>query len=236
MVAWTNTRDEGTRALRVLIHGTAGVGKTRLAATVPDPSRCLIALVEDGALSLCDIEMPAVRITCARDMREVCRVLQSPDGERIDVFYIDSLTAFAEMVLFEEKAQTRDPRKAFGVMQDTINEFLVGVMPQLPQHVFATAKQELIQTDEGDRWVPNFPGQTLVKKSPVSHAFDACWAMHCDVDADGNAKRWLQTQLHANPKFSAKTRDPLGRIGAREEPNLASIISRLCPPKQPENK
>jgi len=236
-IKWTNTRTDDPRPLRILLHGESGAGKTHLARTVPDPSRCLLAMVEDGALSLADVDMPAARILRSADLDEVCKVLASSKGKAIDWLYVDSITAWAEMILHEELAATPDPRRAYGGMQDRVKRWLAGTMATMPQHVVCTAKQERIQSDTNKRTmhVPNMPGQTLTHKSPIAHDFDAVWCLQVREDSDGTAQRWIQTQLAADPGNLAKTRDPWGRVQPWESPDLAAIAAKLCTHPQQES-
>ena len=226
---WGKTNDGSGKPLRILIHGESGAGKTYLSRTVPDPSRALIVAVEDGTLSLADVDMHTVTLDKASDLPAVLDIC-ARKTDAIDWIIIDSLTAWAEMALHEAQQQARDGRAAYGMMQDTVKRFLGADMPRSPQHIVCTAKQERVLTADGAKMVPNMPGQTLTHKSPVAHDFDAVWCLHVmRGDDEAPAQRWLQTDPSADPSKLCKTRDPWGRVRAMEPANLAALAAKLRP-------
>ena len=225
-IRWSKTDDTQGKPLRVLIHGASGAGKTYLARTVPDPSKCVLVAVEDGALSLADVNMHVARIEKSDDLADVfAAVANKPE---IGWIYVDSITEWAEMILFEEMAKTSDGRRAYGEMQNKVKYFLGAIMPRAPQHVVCTAKQEAIQTDVGRVLVPNMPGATLVHKSPIAHSFDCVFCLHV-VDGEAGGVRMLQTDMAAGPNYLSKTRDPWKRVKPMEPANLAAIAAKLRP-------
>jgi len=235
-ITWGKTDAVDEVRLRVLLHGESGAGKTYIARTVPDPSRALVVLCEDGGLSLADINMTTAKLAQSSDLEALCVILRGERGRAIDWLIIDSLSAWADMVLAEELAKTSNSgnqnhgMRAYGAMQDRVKAWLHRTMPTLPQHVLCTAKQERVQTDEGQRLVPYMPGRTLTHKSPVAHDFDAVWCLHVVKGAEGEpTRRLLQTQADADPACLAKTRDPWGRIKSWEAPDLASLAARMTP-------
>jgi len=229
-IRWKKTNDPGGKPLRLLVHGASGAGKTWLARTVPDPSKCVFVAIEDGALSLADIEMNVAVLEQSDDLFRLFELLEG--RPEIEWIYIDSLTEWAEWILHEEMQKTTDGRKAYGELNNKVKYFLSGVMARAPQHVVATAKQSTTHSDTGRVLSPSMPGATLSEKTPVAHMFDCCWCLHVVPDGEGGATRQLQTDLSANPRYASKTRDPWGRIRPMEPANLAQLAAKL----RPENK
>jgi len=188
--------------------------------------------VEDGTLSLADVDMHVARIKQASDLDSICATLATKT-DAIDVMIVDSLTAWAEMVLQEQLAATKDGRAAYGQMQTIVKRFLQLTMPSVPQHVICTAKQERVMTETGNKLVPNMPGQTLTHKAPVAHDFDFVWCLQVVKDGDNAGKRYLQTDPAADPRYLCKTRDPWGRVQPIEPADLGRLFAKLRPAAEP---
>ena len=226
---WSRTSKHEDRKLRILIHGQSGAGKTWMARTVPDPSRCRLIAIEPGELSLADIDMPMVRLSKPSELDAVCKMLALPkNAAKFDWVYLDSLHALAEEILVDELSKNKDGRAAYGEMQRKVIGAIRDSLNMLPQHVVCTCRQERVLLDGRQVFVPGLPGQTLTHKSPIAHEFDAVWALVVQAGKDGEpASRWLLTDASADPSQTAKTRDPWGTIEAWERPDLASIAARL---------
>ena len=105
---------------------------------------------------------------------------------------IDSLSEIAEVVLSTEKRSAKDPRAAYGEMQDQVSS-LIRAFRDLPQkHVYMSAKAERSQSETGALlYAPSMPGNKLGQSLP--YFFDLVFALRCESDADGAIQRIIQT-------------------------------------------
>ena len=238
-MTWTTTNAAQTRRLRILLHGQSGAGKTYAIRTLPDVSRVALIAAEDGTLSLSDLPIQCRRLAHPRDLASA---LEQVGGERgaaaFDWVILDSLTAWAEnhlanlLLLPNEKGQL-DGRAAYGnLARDAVD--VIQRLHALPQHVLVLCKTERAIIDGAVLRVPSMPGQQLTHKSPIAHHFDAVWAIHVMGDK-GDTYRQIQTDLSADPRCEAKTRDPRGVIQPWEPADLGDLSRRLLGTSEPES-
>lgn len=217
--------------VKILVHGPAGVGKTVLAATLPGET--LIIGAENGLLSLqpanqmrlfgASRNLPVVKIKNASELGEAYDLVAGPHGKHFESIAIDSLSEIAELVLASEMKQCKDPRKAYGTMQDTMTRY-IRLFRDLPgKNVYMSAKQDREKDGEGIiLFGPSMPGRVLTQG--VAHFFDEVFALYVTPkDASGNTYRVLRTR--PDVQFSAKDRS--GALAELEEPNLAKIIAKI---------
>lgn len=214
------------QGLKILVHGFAGAGKTRLCATTGDLERTLIISAEAGLLSLRQIAIPTVTVRSLADLQGIYRWLA---GERPGYQWLclDSLSEIAEVVLAAEKAATRDPRQAYGALQDRMLA-LVKSFRDLPgYHVVMTCKSERVKDDATGALltVPLLPGQKLAQHLP--YLFDEVLYLRVfqEVDPDGQPiiSRALQTQRDAQ----TEAKDRSGALALFEPPDLARLYARI---------
>jgi hypothetical protein len=132
----------------------------------------------------------------------------------------------AEILLAQEKAKSKDPRRAYGevieVMIKTMRRFR-----DLPMHVVFIAKQ----SRERDEKTGMFHYQAMMvgAKLPtqIPYFFDEVLVLRTFDDENEEGKtvtsRWLQTKLGQN--YIAKDRS--GKLEEFEETNLTAIINKL---------
>lgn len=220
------------QGVKILVYGPAGIGKTVLAATLPDET--IIVSAEGGLLSLqpanlirmfgASREIPVIKIKSGADFIEAYNfIATSAHAKHFGSVGIDSLSEIAEVVLTAELTVAKDPRQAYGAMQDTMAKY-IRLFRDLPnRHVYMSAKRDREKDDKGVMlYGPSMPGKNLLQSVP--HFFDEVFSLEMSTPAaDGSSYRFLRTR--ANIQFQAKDRS--GALDEIEEPNLAKVISKI---------
>lgn len=204
--------------VKVLVYGQAGAGKTYLASTVPTP---VILSAEAGLLSIRDFDLPYLKISSIQDLHQAAEWIGSSEAANFETVVVDSLSEIAEVVLADEKLRCKDPRQAYGIMQDTMAQ-IIRMFRNLPRHVYMTAKVER-QKDELDRifYYPCIPGNKASQALP--YFFDEVFALRCERGEEGAMVRTLQTETDG--LWLAKDRS--GKLAPWEEPDLGVIFNKI---------
>ena len=221
----TNTKDIAAKHIKVLVHGGAGAGKTRLCATTG--GKPIILSAESGLLSLAGYDIDVIEIKEMQDLYEAYSFLQT--DQVYDWVCLDSISEIAEVVLEAEKRKTNDPRKAYGELQTT----MMGLMRSfrdLPKNIYFAAKQEKVKDEVtgGLVYAPSAPGQKIGQAMP--YLFDEVFALHSWKDETGQIQRAFQTQKDA--QYEAKDRS--GKLEMIEPPDLAHIYQKIIGQKPDE--
>lgn len=206
--------------VKVLVYGQAGAGKTSLIPTLPSP---VILSAEGGLLSIAGHDLPFIEISDIATLREAYEWLtSSAEAAQFKSVALDSISEIAEVVLNAEKKATKDPRQAYGAMQEQVTD-IVRAFRDLPgRHVFFTAKVEKAADEQGRiLYAPSMPGNKLAQQLP--YFFDEVFALRIERDADGNNQRALMTS--GDGLWQAKDRS--GRLDAWEAPDLGAIIAKI---------
>jgi hypothetical protein len=237
-VKLTNTREAAKLSgLKITVYGASGSGKTRLCATTGEPT--VIISAESGLLSLRNYDIPVIEVKTIEDVIDAYQFLStSHEGQQFSFVCLDSLSEIAEVVLSAEKKATRDPRQAYGALQERMYE-LIRAFRDLPErNVYFSAKMasekvDIVETRTtgaittqvavGTRvtYGPSLPGTKLGQALP--YFTDLIFAMRVEKDADGNPTRWLQTQ----PDDAYVAKDRSGCLDAFEAPDLAAIAAKV---------
>ena len=213
-----NTKDVTANYVKILVHGPAGSGKTRLCGTTG--GKPIILSAESGLLSLRGQDIDVIEIKNMDDLREAYSFLQSDD--KYDWVCLDSVSEIAEVVLSTEKGKTNDPRKAYGEMQE-IMMTLMRSFRDLPKNIYFSAKQDRIKDEVtgGILFGPSASGQKIGPAMP--YLFDEVFALHSWKDNEGNIQRALQTIKDA--QYEAKDRS--GSLDMVEPPDLGAIYKKI---------
>lgn len=214
-----STKDLHTNGVKMLAYGQAGAGKTRLCATLPSP---VVLSAESGLLTLADHDVAYVEIQTMADLADAYQWLtESPEAAHFESVALDSISEIAEVCLAHEKANTKDPRQAYGAMQDQVAQ-LVRSFRDLPgKHVYMSAKVDKSQDEMGRMlYAPSMPGNKAAQGLP--YFFDEVFALRIE-DVDGETQRMIQTQ--PDPSWSAKDRS--GQLNQWEAPDLGAIIRKI---------
>jgi phage nucleotide-binding protein len=205
--------------VRVLVYGQAGAGKTSLIRTLPNP---LVLSAEAGLLSIQDADLAYIEIKTIEDLREAYSYIVGEGSASFESIALDSISEIAEVILNAEKKATKDPRQAYGAMQEQVSD-LIRAFRDIPgKHVYMSAKLEKSQDEMGRLlYAPSMPGNKTGQQLP--YFFDEVLALRVERDAEGNVQRALMCD--SDGLWQAKDRS--GKLAAWEAPDLGAIIEKI---------
>jgi phage nucleotide-binding protein len=206
--------------VKLLVYGQAGAGKTSLIPTLPNP---IVLSAEGGLLSIQDAELPYLEITTMAELQEAYKWLtESAEAAQFESVAIDSISEIAEVCLNYEKKVNKDPRAAYGAMQEQMAD-IIRVFRDLPaKHVYMSAKLEKTQDEMGRiLYAPSMPGNKTGQSLP--YFFDEVLALRVERDAEGNSQRALMCD--SDGLWLAKDRS--GKLESWEAPDLSMIINKI---------
>jgi len=215
-----STKDLHTNGVKLLVYGQAGAGKTSLIRTLPNP---VVFSAEGGLLSLAQDNIPFIEVTDMATLTEAYKwVTESDDAKKFDSVALDSISEIAEVVLSSEKKKSKDPRQAYGALQEIIGDLIRAFRDIQGKNVYFSAKLEK-QSDELGRMLywPSMPGNKTGQQLP--YYFDEVLALRIEKDADGQTQRALMCD--SDGLWTAKDRS--GRLDAWEAPDLGAIINKI---------
>lgn len=205
--------------VKLLVYGQAGSGKTSLIKTLPNP---IVLSAEGGLLSLQDDELPYIEITSMDDLKEAYAWMSTPEGMQFESVALDSISEIAEVVLNFEKKIAKDPRQAYGAMQEQMADIIRSFRDLPGRHVYMSAKLEKTQDEMGRvLYAPSAPGNKTGQSLP--YFFDEVLALRVERDADGKPQRALMCD--SDGLWQAKDRS--GKLDAWEAPDLGAIIAKI---------
>lgn len=219
-ISLKRTGDVSALNVRLLVYGAAGAGKTSLIPTLPSP---LVLSAEGGLLSIKGADVPFIEIKSMDDLKEAYQWLtESEEAAQFKSVALDSISEIAEVVLTAEKATAKDPRQAYGALQDQM-QMIIRAFRDLPgKHVYFSAKMEKAQDETGRiLYAPSMPGNKLAQQLP--YFFDEVLALRVEKDAEGVPQRALMCQ--SDGLWSAKDRS--GRLDAWEGADLGAVINKI---------
>lgn len=218
-VSVKRTRDLSRGGVKLLVYGAAGAGKTSLIKTLPNP---IVLSAEGGLLSIQDADLPYIEIATIDDLRQAYSYIVSEEGAAFESVALDSISEIAEVVLNAEKKIAKDPRQAYGAMQEQMGD-LIRAFRDLPgKHVYMSAKLEKSQDEMGRMlYAPAMPGNKVGQSLP--YFFDEVLALRVEKDAEGNTQRALMCDTDG--LWQAKDRS--GKLAAWEAPDLGAIIEKI---------
>jgi len=117
-----STKNLCENGVKVLCYGAAGAGKTSLIPTLPNP---VVLSAEGGLLSIARADVPFIEISSMDALREAYEWLtKSDEAKAFQSVAIDSISEIAEVVLNYEKKHNKDPRAAYGSMQEQMADVI----------------------------------------------------------------------------------------------------------------
>jgi phage nucleotide-binding protein len=206
--------------VKVLVYGQAGAGKTSLIKTLPSP---IVLSAEGGLLSIQDADLPFIEITSMTELQEAYTWLTSSDeAKAYKSVALDSISEIAEVCLNTEKKATKDPRQAYGAMQEQMADIIRAFRDLPGRHVYMSAKLEKTQDEMGRvLYSPSMPGNKTGQALP--YFFDEVLALRVEKDGDGNTQRALMCD--SDGLWLAKDRS--GKLDAWEAPDLSAVIAKI---------
>jgi len=218
-----NVKTTGSMAangVKVLVYGQAGAGKTSLIKTLPSP---IVLSAEGGLLSIQDADLPFIEITSMTELQEAYTWLTSSDeAKSYKSVALDSISEIAEVCLNTEKKATKDPRQAYGAMQEQMADIIRAFRDLPGRHVYMSAKLEKTQDEMGRvLYAPSMPGNKTGQALP--YFFDEVLALRVEKDGDGNTQRALMCD--SDGLWLAKDRS--GKLDAWEAPDLSAVFAKI---------
>jgi phage nucleotide-binding protein len=206
--------------VKLLVYGAAGAGKTSLIPTLPNP---IVLSAEGGLLSIQDAELPYIEITTMAELQEAYKWLaESAEAAQFESVAIDSISEIAEVCLNYEKKVNKDPRAAYGAMQEQMADIIRAFRDLPAKHVYMSAKLEKTQDEMGRiLYAPSMPGNKTGQSLP--YFFDEVLALRVEKDAEGATQRALMCD--SDGLWLAKDRS--GKLDAWEAPDLTVIINKI---------
>ncbi len=237
-VKLTTTRDAAQlNGVKVTVFGAAGSGKTVLCSTTGAPT--IILSAEGGLLSLRHFDIPVIEVKSIEDVAEAYQFLaNSSEAKQYEWVCLDSLSEIAEVCLASEKKLSRDPRQAYGALQEHMYRLIRDFRDLPGRNVYFSAKMasekvDIVETRTtgaltsqvavGSKvtFAPSLPGVKLGQALP--YFTDLVLALRVEKDEDGNPSRWLQTQ--SDDSYNCKDRS--GSLAPFEAPDLAAIAAKV---------
>lgn len=205
---------------KFLVYGNSGVGKTCLIPTMPKP---IVLSAEGGLLSIKDSNLPFIEIASISDLQEAYSWLsESSEAKGFQSVALDSISEIGEVVLNHERKQTKDPRQAYGAMQEQITDIIRAFRDLPAKNVLFIAKCEKSQDETGRMlYAPSMPGNKTGQSLP--YFFDEVLALRVEKDGDGNTQRALMCD--SDGLWLAKDRS--GKLDAWEAPDIGLIIDKI---------
>ena len=206
--------------VKVLVYGQAGAGKTSLITTLPNP---IVLSAEGGLLSIQDANLPYLEIGNMETLKEAYEwLLGSSEAKSFESVALDSISEIAEVVLNYEKKIAKDPRQAYGSMQEQMADIIRAFRDLPNRHVLMTAKLEKTQDEMGRiLYAPSMPGNKTGQA--LAYFFDECLALRVEKDAEGVTQRALMCD--SDGLWLAKDRS--GKLSPWEAPDLSEIIAKI---------
>ncbi len=218
-----NVKTTGSLAangVKVLVYGQAGAGKTSLVKTLPSP---IILSAEGGLLSIRDADLPYIETSDMDTLHEAYKWLTSADeAKAYRSVALDSISEIAEAVLNAEKKETKDPRQAYGAMQEQMADIIRAFRDLPGRHIYMSAKLEKTQDEMGRvLYSPSMPGNKSGQSLP--YFFDEVLALRVEKDGEGVTQRALMCD--SDGLWLAKDRS--GKLDMWEAPDLGAIIAKI---------
>lgn len=206
--------------VKVLVYGQAGAGKTSLITTLPNP---IVLSAEGGLLSIQDANLPYLEIGNMETLKEAYEwLLGSSEAKSFESVALDSISEIAEVVLNYEKKVAKDPRQAYGAMQEQMADIIRAFRDLPNRHVYMSAKLEKTQDEMGRvLYAPSMPGNKTGQALP--YFFDEVLALRVEKDAEGVTQRALMCD--SDGLWLAKDRS--GKLSPWEAPDLSEIIAKI---------
>ena len=206
--------------VKLLVYGQAGAGKTSLIKTLPSP---IVLSAEGGLLSIQDADLPYIEISDMDTLKEVYTWLTSADeAKAYKSVALDSISEIAEVVLNAEKKATKDPRQAYGAMQEQMADIIRAFRDLPGRHVYMSAKLEKTQDEMGRvLYSPSMPGNKTGQALP--YFFDEVLALRVEKDGEGVTQRAMMCD--SDGLWLAKDRS--GKLAMWEAPDLGAIIAKI---------
>jgi SpoVK/Ycf46/Vps4 family AAA+-type ATPase len=240
----TNTQTAGHDALKILIFGEPGAGKTTLAGTIYEPT--LIISAEAGLLSLSGKKIDVIDISLddngavipkekriARLGEAYKYLLESETQKKYKWVFIDSLTEISQNLVEQLQQEFPDRKDSLVLYGENAKRMrsLIKTFRDLPMYNVVFTALSSIEKDENAQ---RFTTVNVVGR--ISEAlpayFDEVFYLAATQTPEGEIKRILVT----NKTDKIVCKDRSGKLDKFESPDLGAIAAKIKGIKTKENK
>jgi len=212
-----NTRGYRVDAVKMVVYGIAGSGKSVLCSTAPNP---IIISAEHGLLSLADKDIPYIEVKTLKDINDAFNLIKK--STEFQTICLDSVSEISEVLLSELKKEAKDARQAYGKLAESLGAMLRNFRNLPGKHIVMTAKRKSVEDEIAGtvEYMPSLPGRVLPESLP--YIVDEVFVMKMALKK-GAVVRTLQTQ--PDRQYTAKDRS--GALLQFEEPDLTQIFNKI---------
>lgn len=216
-----------TQGVKFLVYGASGVGKTSLVRTLPENAKTLILSAESGLLSIQDVDVDVLEVKSLSMLRNVFAELRgAKQGDRYvpehdyTWLVIDSISEIAEVILAEEKAKSKDVRKVYGELAETMLMLIKGFR-DMPINVLFLCKEQRIDDDGRQFALPSMPGKKTGEEMPF--LLDEVFHMVARKGDDGQSERIFVT----SPDERRVAKDRSGKLDQVEPAHIGNVMAKM---------
>ena len=231
----TSTKSSENHAIKCLIYGESGIGKTYIASTLP--GKTLIISAESGLLSLAGFDIDMIdlnfndsgkvnsKTTRLEEFKKIIAWLHTEEiQKKYNNIFIDSLTEIAQNLvesLLVKYPNRSDALVLWGEYAKEIS-YIIKLFRDLPKfNVIMTALVKFDKDDTDQRYAMIDLQGSIVNRLP--QFFDEVFFYNIILGENKKLVRVLQTSK--SDRFVAKDRS--GKLLPVEIPNLSAIFDKI---------
>lgn len=228
----SSTKGVGTNAIKMVVYGDPGTGKTSLVKTIKE--KTLVISAEAGLLPLREMEIDVIDLTIddnnqplAKEKRiskllEVYQFLQSDDcKKKYKTIFIDSLSEINSNMLEQlqqEIPDAKDTLKMYGELSKRMKS-LIKAFRDLPHYsVVFTCLSEVDKDENGQRYI----GPQLIGKlsGQIAAYFDEFFLLHVNKETGARVLVTCKTD-------NVIAKDRSGSLEKTEPADLGLIFEKI---------
>lgn len=198
--------------LSLMVYGRSGVGKTRLIGTLG--GKVLVLSAERGLLSLGGLDQKDKERISVAEVSTAKEIAEIKDLAVFDWIVIDSISDIFESDLAALKKTNKDPRQAYGDLQDTGFALFRFLRDKTKCGLVIIAKE----IAEEKRVEPSMPGSKLGQAA--SYYFD----LVCRLVVNQDGTRSLITNSRDGIEVA---KDRSGKLNQIEPADLSVLVNKI---------